>query len=283
MRKKLIPLIVFLCFSLLLSGCGHELASYRPIEKVNDLEGRKIGVALAWAADYVLSPRDGKDLILYRYDLTADMLMALFYHQIDAICIDELEWLIMEHTNGDALRRVEESVALDGCVAYMSPPREAIRDDFNRFIAYYQQTEEFAELYGRVMSFDGSEYQPGEYDHPNGNGEKIKVAFIADYFPYCFSEPDGTVCGYEIEIVRAFADYCNYDIELIETSEEDMEYGVSMDRYDMGIGTRSIAYAPEAEVVGVHVTDIYFEMPLYLVELKEGATLEMSDEYYIEN
>ena len=35
MRKKLIPLIIVLC--LLLSGCGHELASYRPIGDVNDM------------------------------------------------------------------------------------------------------------------------------------------------------------------------------------------------------------------------------------------------------
>ena len=80
----------------------------------------------------------------------------------------------------------------------------------------------------------------------------------------------------------AFADYCNYDIELIETSEEDMYYGVEIDRYDMGIGTISQSYAIEAETMGVYATDMYYEMPLYLVELNEGATLEMSDEFYIE-
>ena len=279
MRKVSILLIAALCLSLLLSGCGHELASYRPIEDVNDLEGRKIGVSLAWASDYVLSPRDGKDLILYRYDMPADMLMALFYHQIDAICIDNLEWQILKYTNGDSVRA--EQLTMDGFVAYMSPTHETVRDDFNRFLAYYHQTEEFAELYDRIMNFDGVEYEPGEYIHPNGTGEKIKLAFYADCFPYCYCETDGAFCGYDIEIMYAFADYCNYDIELIATSEEDMFYGVSTGRYDMGIGSLSISYAPEAEAVGVYVTDMYYEVPLYLVELKKGATLEMSDEYYI--
>lgn len=278
MWKRILPLI--LCLSLLLSGCGHELASYRPIEDIDDLEGRKIGVNLAWPSDYILSPRDGEDLILYRYDTLADMLMALFYHQIDAVSVDLLDWMIMERTNGDALHRVEEPLAMDGFVAYMSSSREALRDDFNRFLAYYHQTEEFAELYDRILSFDGVSYEPGAYLHPNGTGEKIKLAFFADCFPYCYTEPDGTICGYDIEIMRAFADYCNYDMEWIPTSEEDMYYSVETDRYDMGIGTISQSYAIEAERTGVYATDMYYELPLYLVELKEGATFVMSDIFY---
>ena len=170
MRKKFIPLIIVLCISLLLSGCGHELASYRPIEDVNNLEGRKVGVTMAWASDYVLSHRDGEDLILYRYDNTADMLMALFYHQIDAICIDDLGWLIMDNTNGDALHKVAEPVAMDGYVVAVTPSRENLREEFNSFLEYYHRTEEFADLYKRLSEFDGVSYVPGEHVHPNGTG-----------------------------------------------------------------------------------------------------------------
>ena len=280
MRKNTISLIAALCLSLMLSGCGHELASYRPIGDVNDLEGRKIGVTMAWAADYVLSPRDGEDLILYRYDTTADMLMALFYHQIDAICIDDQQWLMMAYTNGDALRKVSEPVAMDGYVAAVSPSREALRDQFNSFLEYYHGTEEFADLYKRLSEFDGVSYVPGEHVHPNGTGEKIRLAFCADYFPFCYTEPDGTLGGYDIELMYAFADYCNYDLEFIETSYTDMTYGIATDRYDIGIGTISVSYVSEMELTGAFATDMYYEVPLYLVELKEGATLTMSDIFY---
>ena len=280
MRKKLIPAIVGLCLSLLLTGCGHELASYRPIRDVNDLEGRKIGVTMAWAADYVLSPRDGEDLILYRYDTTADMLMALFYHQIDAICIDDLQWLIMDSTNGDALHKVPEPVAMDGYVAAVTPSREKLRNEFNAFLESYHQTEEFADLYKRLSEFDGVSYVPGEHVHSNGTGEKLRLAFCADYFPFCYTEPDGTIAGYDIEILYAFADQYDYDLELIETSYADMTYGITIGRYDMGIGTISISYVAEMELAGVFATDMYYAVPLYLVELKEGATLTMSDTFY---
>ena len=281
MRKRWLPMMLSLCLFLTLTGCGHEFENYRPIENVNALDGRKVGVNIAWASDYVLSPRDGKDLILYRYDTTADMLMALFYHQIDAMCCDIADWHILEHTNGANLRLVEEPVAMDGYVAYMSPERQTLRDDFNRFLAYYHETDEFADLYQRLMDFNGEHYQPGEYIHPNGSGEKIRLAFCADYFPYCYSETDGTICGYDIEIMYAFADYCNYNIEFIETSYEDMDYGTTLGRYDMGIGTISVSYAPEAALIGIHPTDMYYEMPLYLVELVEGAKLTMSDDFYV--
>ena len=282
MRKRIVSVIAVLCLTVMLSGCGHEFASYRPIDDVNDLDGRKVGVTLAWAADYVLSPRDGKDLILYRYDVTADMLMALFYHQIDAVCVDKLQWQIMEATNGAALQLIEEPVASDGYLAYASPPREDLKDAFNEFLKYYHQTEEFADLYSRIQTFDGSAYEPGKVTHPNGNGEKIKLAFAADYFPYCYTDTDGSICGFDIEIVRAFADYCNYDIELIESSEQDVYYGVSVAKYDMVIAMISQSYAGEAEFLGIHPSDIYYEMPLYLVELKEGAKLTMSDDFYVE-
>ena len=281
MRKRIVSVIAVLCLAVTLSGCGHELASYRPIDDVNNLDGRKVGVTLAWASDYVLSPRDGKDLILYRYDVTADMLMALFYHQIDAVCVDKLQWQIMEKTNGEALNLINEPVALDGFVTYASPSQEAIRDDFNKFLTYYHQTEEFTDLYSRIQSFDGTAYEPGKATHPNGNGKKIKLAFAADYFPYCYTEADGTICGYDIEIMRAFADYCNYDIEFIETSETDVYYGVKVGNYDMVIAMISQSYAAEAEFLGIHASDIYYEMPLYLVELKEGATLTMDDDFYV--
>ena len=279
-KKRILSGLAGLLTVCLLSGCGHEFDSYRPIEDVNALEGRKIGVQIAWASDYILSPRDGKDLILYRYDTTADMLMALFYYQIDAVCIDAVEYKIMEQTNGEALRRVEEPVSTDGYICYVKSGREKLRDDFNRFLEYYHGTDEFTELYDRIMSFDGMRYEAADHIHPNGHGEKIKLAFCADYFPYCYSETDGTICGYDIEIMYAFADYCNYELELTETSEEDMYFGTKTGRYDMGLGTISFAYAPEAQAVGILTTDTYYYLPLYLVELNRDARLNMDDSMY---
>ena len=279
--KKLLLLLLCLCFLPMLTGCGREFDNYRPIEDVNNLEGRKIGVNLGWPTDYILTPRDGKDLILYRYDTSADMLMAMFYHQIDALCLDYLDVCVLENSNGDAVHRIEEPVATDGYLAFISSEREDLRDAFNQFLEYYHQTDEFSELHQRLMRFDGENYEPGEYIHPNGNGEKIKVAVDVSCFPYCYDEPDGTICGYDIEMMYAFADYFDYAIEFVATAYIDLQYGLTENRYDMGIGILSSTYIKDVEPMGIYWSNAYYEMPMYLIELVEGRKPVMLDEYYI--
>ena len=57
----------------LLSGCITRWEA-DPITDINNLEGRRVGVNLSWEADYILTQR--KDMELFRYDATSDMLMA---------------------------------------------------------------------------------------------------------------------------------------------------------------------------------------------------------------
>lgn len=278
MKKRLCSLILALCL-LILAGCENPTVNNNAIKDVNALEGRRIGVDLAWPPDYVLSSRDGKDLTLYRYNTTADMLMALYYRQVDAICVDALQWLTIAATNGDALHRVEDPVFIDGFVAYMAPDCEALRNEFNQFLAYYHQTDEYAEFYQRLMAFDGLHYQPGTNIHPNGNGKTIHVAYGADYFPFCFEDTDGSIAGYDIEVLYAFADYSGYHIELTPASYDDLYYSIVIGRYDMGVGTLPHSFAEEAELSGIFVSDSYYDVPLYLVELSDRDKLRINSDY----
>ena len=71
MKKKL-KILTQLLILILLAGCQSE---WQPnlITDINNLEGRKVGVNLAWEADYALTGRN--DLELYRYDSTADLIL----------------------------------------------------------------------------------------------------------------------------------------------------------------------------------------------------------------
>lgn len=89
MRKIKYVLTAMLIISACLfsAGCGSASEwKYDPITDVNDLEGRRVGVNLAWESDYYLTGR--KDMELVRYDSTSDMIMALKYDKIDAIALD---------------------------------------------------------------------------------------------------------------------------------------------------------------------------------------------------
>lgn len=77
----LFAIIIFLC----MSGCSAKRV-YQPIEDVNDLGGRTVGVNLAWSADYKLSDRE--DLKVVRFNTVASLVMALRYGQVDVIATE---------------------------------------------------------------------------------------------------------------------------------------------------------------------------------------------------
>ena len=79
-----------------LGGCGDSKSEweYRPITDVNDLEGRRVAVNLAWEADYLLSGRE--DLTIVQYDSFADIILALGYDKVDAFAVDGLVWKVFQ-------------------------------------------------------------------------------------------------------------------------------------------------------------------------------------------
>jgi ABC-type amino acid transport substrate-binding protein len=83
--KYVLALLMIMSMSLVLAGCGASEWKYDPITDVNDLEGRRVGVNLAWESDYYLTGR--QDMKLSRYDTTSDMIMALKYDKIDVIAL----------------------------------------------------------------------------------------------------------------------------------------------------------------------------------------------------
>ena len=112
---KYILIGMLFCACLFCAGCGSAGDwEYDPITDVNNLEGRRVGVNLAWESDYYLDGRD--DMELVRYDTTADMIMALRYDKIDAIALDaDSVKLLMSLSEGI------EQVEGDGAVGVVIP------------------------------------------------------------------------------------------------------------------------------------------------------------------
>ena len=273
--RKILAGILCLCMVLALCGCGGQLRSYRSIDNVEDLDGRKIGVTMGYAADYTLSHRDGKDMFLYRYDTNADMLMALCYRQVDAIVVDALTWQMINGTN-TGLHRVEQPAAMDGSMLYSRRDEPDLRDAFNAFFAEYRQTQAYADLMDRMLSFDGNNY---EYrgQEMTGTGREVIMGYDMACYPSCFVTADGEMQGFEVELMIAFANANNYQLELVPSAELDMYMGIENGKYDMIFGQISVAYAGEAELIGIPTTDIYFERPLYFVEVDDLSEVEIGD------
>ena len=248
-----------------LGGCGDSKSEwqYRPITDVNDLEGRRVAVNLAWEADYLLSGRE--DLTIVQYDSFADIILALGYDKVDAFAVDGLVWKGFQ-ANSTGLRRVEPPCGSVGYAAYFSADREPLMEEFNRFLEDYRQTESYADHMTRLEDFDGLEYVGPEIPL-TGTGEILRVATMAEEFPRAFLEAGEDVAsGFDLEALKLFANEGNYQLEFSYTVYNDIMQGLRSGAYDLAIGYLSDVYRDEVLDAGLLVSDLLDEIPIYFVE-----------------
>lgn len=270
--KKIAAVVLSLAIMLSLTACGDDFRSYRPIEDINNLENRKIGVNVGWASDYIMSARD--DVILYRYDTTADLLMALCYKQLDAIVCESYDWSVISG-NSTGLHRIDEEISVNGWLAYVNPNKEEVQIAFNNFIAEFNQTEEYAKWLKRIKDYDGINYEwPSELSFPD-EGTPINIAYCEESFPVAYPDSEGNSIGFDMEYICYFCNACNYKPTFIVSSEIDL-YMNLRNRYDMGIGYLSELWKEEAELSGFLTTDCYVDVPLYLVEIGDPDNLSIA-------
>ncbi len=276
-KKHRMICVLFLCFLLLfVTGCNGQLQSARLIRDVKHLDGRKIGVEISTASDYLLSPRDGKDLFLYRYDTTADMLMALYYRQLDAAVVGSMEWEML-NSSCKGLRHFPDSIGTDKSIMYVSPEFPELCDEFNTFLREFKKTDTYADLVNRQETFDGQNYVWNPDLSMIGNGETICVAFtVDDMYPNCFITSEGHPSGFDVELMVHFANAYNYRIDFVPTSYDDLSSGIWRRGYQMVFGGLSTGYAEDAQRAGVLCTDSYYDSPMYLVEIDDYEALRQS-------
>ena len=263
--RRLAAFALSLALALSLGGCGNSKPEweYRPITDVNDLEGRRVAVNLAWEADYLLSGRE--DLTVVQYDSFADIILALGYDKVDAFAVDGLVWKVFQ-ANSTGLARVEPPCGSVGYAAYFSADRETLMEEYNRFLEGYRQTEAYADHMARLEDFDGLEYVGPEIPL-TGTGETLRVATMAEEFPRAFLEAGEDVpSGFDLESLKLFANEGNYQLEFYYTVYDDIIQGLLSGAYDLAIGYLSDVYRDEVLDAGVLVSDLLDEIPVYFVE-----------------
>ena len=263
--RRLAAFALACVLALSLGGCGNSKPEweYHPITDVNDLEGRRVAVNLAWEADYLLSGRE--DLTVVQYDSFADIIMALGYDKVDAFAVDGLVWKVFQ-ANSTGLARVEPPCGSVGYAAYFSADRETLMEEYNRFLEGYRQTEAYADHMARLEDFDGLEYVGPEIPL-TGTGETLRVATMAEEFPRAFLEAGEDVpSGFDLESLKLFANEGNYQLEFYYTVYNDIMQGLRSGAYDLAIGYLSDVYRDEVLDAGVLVSDLLDEIPVYFVE-----------------
>ena len=274
LKKRLKPVLgLILLFTFTLSGCVNKnFEAYRPITDINNLEGRKIGVSIGWSADYLLSGRE--DMLLYRYDTVADMLVALCYKKIDAIAVESVNaGYVLALTSG--LEKVEPDLYTESYVGIFTGKNEEICEEFNAWISEYKKTEEYANLAERYRNFDGSSYE-WPFEEEITEGKELRMGTYADSYPCAYYDINEGTIGFELEFFYAFCRDNGYKPVVTATTEDDIYMGLTYDRYDCHFGCYSQLYSYEIANSGYAITDPYMELPIVFIEIGDADNLSIS-------
>lgn len=269
--------VMILAICLICAGCGAAAEwKYDPITDVNDLEGRRVGVNLSWEADYYLTGRS--DMELFRYDTTADMIMALKYDKIDAIALDrDSVKLIMNKSKG--IEMVEPALAQLGCVMYFGADDEALMKDFNGYLAEFKKTDEYQELLKCLDEYDGGDYIGADIPL-TGSGKVINVVADPNNFPRAFVNPgEDVLTGYDVEILKRFANDRGYKLEFTFSDYNDGIIGLRSGFYDVMTGYLCDVYDAEVKNVGINPSDSMYDFSLYLIQKNQRDITSDTSEF----
>lgn len=252
----------------LLTGCS-QLRSARPITDVHALDGRRVGVGIAWGPDYLLTGRE--DLCLMRYNNVAGAVTALCYNQVDAVAVEQpLAYSILASIGG--LRCIEEPVAEDRMAILVSPDQPDLLAELNAFIDEFVTTPEFADLLARSQDPAGYRYQPVPL---TGGGRVLQVGAVAESFPFSYPNSE-TDCfeGTDVEFLSHFANAHGYELVFHADAWESMELGVQYGTYDLGCGGMSEMYRDDIERAGTALmTKSFFPVNIVFLEVEDRDAL----------
>ena len=263
-RKKSFISAALAAVCLISAGCaGADDWVYDPITDVNDLEGRRVGVNLAWESDYYLTGR--KDMELVRYDNTSDMIMALKYDKIDAIALD-VDSIKIILSLSEGIDIIEPAFARVGSVMYFGKNDKALVEDFNKFLAEYKKTDDYQDMLKRIDEFDGTEYIGSDIPL-TGSGKVIRVVAQPENFPRAFLNPgEKILTGYDTEILKHYANDRNYRLEFSYSTYDDGIIGLQNGAYDVMTGYVSDVFNEEVRFAGLYPSDPLFEFPMYFIQ-----------------
>ena len=268
-KKKLGSVLLAIIILLCMSGCSGKQV-YHPIEDVSDLEGRTVGVNLAWSADYMLSKRD--DMTLVRYNTVANLVMALRYGQVDVIAMERpFANEVISCMSG--LSIVEPATATDELVACVNIDRTDVLKEFNSFASDFYGSEAYVELYERLNG-DSFEYHKVE---PTGGEKILNVGIPTDCYPFCYIDSEsGEFAGSDVEIITRFANEYGYSLRLSGGVFSTIEMGIVNGEFDIAIGTFFESSRVDTELTGtVYLSKPYMKHEIVFIEIEDPDNMKV--------
>jgi len=274
--------LVFFAVLLLLVGAlmgynRYTVRSAQDVAKIDTLSGQRIGTIIGWESDLLLSDRD--DVTLMRYDTLSECILALSYHQIDAIGMDMGTFSASMRTVS-GLEAVGEPLSTMGSTLLASLDAEdsGILDELNQFAHDFQCSEDYQDYLERLFFENGeTEYVMREIPVVK-NGKPLNVCYYPEYYPACYmntvtGEPEGA----SVEFVERFAYAYGYTINFTAESETGVFVGLGNGTYDLAVSSTTDAYRDAVEASGYALmSEPYSYCDVRMIHVKDGQKVTLS-------
>ncbi|MDL2236564.1 transporter substrate-binding domain-containing protein [Christensenellaceae bacterium OttesenSCG-928-K19] len=273
MIRKMILCALCLCL-VFAAGCALS-GENQPAIDASNLEGRRIGVGIAWSEDYVLS--DTSDAELFRYQDLGTMLLALKSGHIDAIGLNDIAAKHVQATM-PALQISEQPAGDDSLVAFFANGRETLVGDFNQFIQEFRETEEYKDILYRCNHLNNGVYESKEV---LTDGDVGTISMVAEQvYPYIYWDFEkNKAAGSDVEFAQHFAKAAGYNLEIQILNYETAVLQIAYGQADMLMCALSNYFRSEVELNQLAlVSEPYMDVPIMLVTVGKEPLGSVPDE-----
>lgn len=229
--KKVLSLVLVLCFALALAACGAEEAAPVVINGPDDLANKKIGVQLGTVADTYASDIEGATV--ERYGKFAEAVQSLKLGKLDAVIIDDQPAKFFLEENSD-LKILDEAFVDEEYAICVAKENEQLLADLNSALAELEAegvVDQLKDYY--INGVEGAKpYEsPADADHSKG---VLVMATNAEFPPYEYHDDMDTIAGFDVDLATALCDKLGYELKIEDMAFDSIIASVQTGKADFG-------------------------------------------------
>lgn len=240
------------------------------LASVADLKDKRIGVLVGSAHD-TYATKNYPDATILQYKSPADVALAVKTGKVDAALFDA-EPLREIMRQDDSLGLLGDSLFSFSVGVGFDKDNQALRDQFNQFLAQIKQNGVYGDMIHRWM-------EQGDTRMPTiGNAKKngVLVVGVSDAGLPFTAVKDNRLVGFDIELSERFAAYLGKQLKFANMDFGSLIASVSTGKADM---ISSSIYVTEERKKQIIFSDPYYEMGTRVFALKKNI-LSVNDAGY---
>lgn len=232
--KKLIAGIMAGCM-LILSACGNSVPK-NPVNSLDDLEGKKIGVQLKTTGDVYAS--DIKDADVQRYNKGRDAVLALRKGEIDAVMLDDAPAKVFVEEFGD-VKILDEAFADEEYGIAVAKNNTELLDKINEQLDKLKSDGTIDKIANAWLNgeVETTAYDAQTNDDSNGT---LVMATNAEFPPYESKTDAEEIIGIDVDIMKAICDGMGMKLQVEHTSFDSIIASVERGMADVGVAAMTI-------------------------------------------